>query len=77
VAERDDERVRETAVRDGLRSVVAVAAAVVAVVLAVAAVAIFVPGVRDLFAHLPIAIAVLVGGTAWVLWRITRNSPSR
>jgi xanthine/uracil/vitamin C permease (AzgA family) len=62
---------------DELRSVIAVAVAVVAVVLAVAAVAIFIPPVRDLFARLPIAIAVLLGGTAWVLWRITRHSPSR
>jgi hypothetical protein len=63
--------------RDELRAVLAVAAAVVAIVLVVAAVAIFVPPVRDVFARLPIAIAVLLGGTAWVLWRITRHSPSR
>jgi hypothetical protein len=75
VAEPDREL--ENALRHELRSVLAVAAAVVAVVLAVAAVTIFVPGVRDLFARLPIAIAVLLAGTAWVLWRITRHSPSR
>jgi xanthine/uracil/vitamin C permease (AzgA family) len=62
--------------RDELRPVLAVAAGVVAVVLAVAAVAIFVPEVRDVFARLPIAIAILIGGTAWVLWQITRRSPS-
>jgi xanthine/uracil/vitamin C permease (AzgA family) len=73
----DPDRGRQGGLRDELRSVLAVAAAVVAVVLAVAALAIFVPGVRDLFARLPIAIAVLLGGTAWVLWRITRHSPSR
>jgi hypothetical protein len=67
---------REGGLRRELRSVLAVAAAVVGVVLAVAALAIFVPGIRDLFARLPIAIAVLLGGTAWVLWRITRHSPS-
>jgi hypothetical protein len=62
--------------RDELRPVLAVAGGVVVVVLAVAAVAIFVPGVREVFARLPIAIAVLIGGTAWVLWQITRRSPS-
>jgi hypothetical protein len=75
VAEPDKER--ENLLRDDLRSVLAVAVAVVAVVLAVAALAIFVPGIHELFTRLPIAIAVLLGGTAWVLWRITRHSPSR
>jgi hypothetical protein len=77
VADHGPDRGRQGALRDELRSVLAVAAAVVGVVLAVAALAIFVPGIRDLFARLPIAIAVLLGGTAWVLWRITRHSPSR
>jgi hypothetical protein len=66
----------EAPLRDELRSVLTVAVAVVAIVLAVAAVAIFVPGVGDLFARLPVAIFVLLGGTAWVLWRITRRSAS-
>ena len=67
---------RESRPRDDLRAVLTVAALVVASVLAVAAVAIFIPTVGELFARLPIAIAVLLGGTAWVLWRITRRSAS-
>jgi len=66
----------ETRLRDELRPVLGVAGGVVAVVLVVAAAAIFVPAVRDVFARLPVAIAVLIGGTAWVLWQITRHSPS-
>jgi hypothetical protein len=72
----DPRRRPEAPLREELRPVLAVAVGVVAVVLAIAAVAIFVPGVRDVFARLPIAIAVLISGTAWVLWQITRRSPS-
>ena len=72
----DPRRRPEGPLRDELRPVLGVAAGVVVAVLAVAAVAIFVPGVRDVFARLPIAIVVLIGGTAWVLWQITRRSPS-
>ena len=57
-----------------LREVVLVAVLVVGGVLAVAALATFVQPVGDLFDRLPIAIAVLIGGTAWVLWRITRRA---
>jgi xanthine/uracil/vitamin C permease (AzgA family) len=73
----DPRRGGQGGLRGELRAVLTVAGAVVGIVLAVAALAIFVPAVRDLFARLPIAIAVLLGGTAWVLWRITRHSPSR
>jgi hypothetical protein len=66
---------RESRLADEIRSVVGVSVAVVVIVLAVAAVAIFVPGVGELFARLPIAIAVLLLGTGWVLWRITRRTP--
>jgi hypothetical protein len=59
--------------RDELREVGLLAVLVVGGVLAVAALAAFVPAVADLFDRLPIAIAVLIGGTAWVLWRITRR----
>jgi hypothetical protein len=72
----DSPRGPEAPLRDELRPVLAVAVGVVVIVLTIAAVAIFVPGVRDVFARLPIAIAVLIGGTAWVLWQITRRSPS-
>jgi hypothetical protein len=59
--------------RDEVREVGLLAVLVVGGVLAVAALATFVPAVADLFDRLPIAIAVLIGGTAWVLWRITRR----
>jgi hypothetical protein len=62
--------------RDELRAVIVVALLVVVAVLAIAALAIFVPPVREVFARLPIAILVLLGGTAWVLWRITRGPTS-
>jgi hypothetical protein len=71
----DPGHVADSRLRDELRAVVIVAAAVVLAVLAVAALAIFVPAVGQLFARLPIAIAVLLLGTAWVLWRIIRHSP--
>jgi hypothetical protein len=75
VPERQREPAVESRLRDELRAVVIVAAAVVLAVLGVAALAIFVPGVGELFARLPIAIAVLLVGTGWVLWRIIRRSP--
>lgn len=62
--------------QDELRAVLTVAVLVVAVVLAVAAVAIFVPGIGQLFNRVPIAIVVLIGGTGWVLWQITRRPAS-
>jgi hypothetical protein len=55
----------------GWREVLVVAAIVVAVVLVVAQVT---SGVsRDI--RTPATIVVLVAGTAWVLWRITRRQP--
>jgi hypothetical protein len=60
--------------QDELRSVLGVAFLVVAVVLVVAAAAIFVAPIGQLFNRVPVAIAVLVVGTAWVLWRITRRA---
>jgi hypothetical protein len=60
--------------RDELRDVGLAAVLVVGGVLGVAALATFLPPVRDLFDRLPIAIIVLIGGTAWVLWRITRRT---
>jgi hypothetical protein len=59
--------------RDEIREVALLAILVVGAVLGVAALATFVPPIRDLFNRLPIAILVLIGGTAWVLWRITRR----
>jgi UDP-N-acetylglucosamine:LPS N-acetylglucosamine transferase len=60
--------------RDEIREVGLLAVLVVGGVLGVAALATFVPPVHDLFDRLPIAIVVLIGGTAWVLWRITRRT---
>ncbi len=57
----------------GVREVIGVAAVVVAAVLAAAALTAVLP--RDLQAavfHTPLLIAVLVLGTAFVLWRILR-----
>jgi UDP-N-acetylglucosamine:LPS N-acetylglucosamine transferase len=59
--------------RDEIREVGLLAVLVVGGVLGLAAIATFVPPVEDLFDRLPIAIIVLIGGTAWVLWRITRR----
>jgi len=60
-----------------VRSVLLVAAVVVGVVLAIAAIGTFVPPVENLFGRLPIAIIVLVVGTAWVLWRIAGRPGAR
>ncbi len=68
---------RDGALRSELRSVVVLAAAVVGAVLLIAAIGIFVPPVEAAFDQLPIAIIVLVLGTAWVLWRVARRSGQR
>jgi hypothetical protein len=61
----------EPARQIGWREVLAVAAVVVAVVLVVAQLT---SGIsRDL--RTPATILILIGGTAWVLWRITRKPP--
>jgi purine-cytosine permease-like protein len=65
---------RDGNLRSELRSVILLAGAVVGVVLLVAAIGIFVPPVEAAFDQLPIAILVLVVGTAWVLWRVARRS---
>jgi hypothetical protein len=57
----------------GLREVLLVAGLVVALVLAADAITHVLPGdVQNVIVHTPIAIAVLVLGTAVVLWRILR-----
>ena len=61
----------------GLREVLAVAAAVVAVVLLAAAATALLPAdAQAVVFQTPLLIAVLVGGTGLVLWRILR-SPGR
>jgi len=67
---------------DGLRhevlTVLGVGGVVVAVVLGVAFGTSLLPtGVQEVVFHSPLLIAVLVGGTAWVLWRIGRRAGPR
>jgi hypothetical protein len=57
----------------GWREVVLVGAAVAAVGLGLALLSVLLPAFGELFNRLPIAIAVLIVGTVWVLWRITRR----
>lgn len=60
----------------GLREVVLVAVAVVGVVLGAALLTGLLPGeIQRLVYETPIAIAVLLVGTGWLLWRIARRTP--
>ncbi len=62
----------------GVPQVVAVAAAIVAVVVAAAALTGLAPApIRDLVLQTPLAIIVLVTGTAAVLWSVSRPSRPR
>ena len=68
--------------RPGLREALLVGALVVVAVLFAAAVTSVVPdSAREVVFRTPLLILVLIGGTALVLWRITRparpDSPSR
>lgn len=66
----------ETRPQPGLRQVLLVAAVVVAVVLGAAILtSLLPPAAQDLIFHGPVLIAVLVIGTAWLLWRIARPRP--
>jgi uncharacterized membrane-anchored protein len=70
VAERADRQ-------PGWREVVIVAVAVVAVVLGAAIVTSILPtSVQEIVFHTPLAIVVLIGGTGWLLWRISRRTGS-
>jgi uncharacterized membrane protein len=61
----------------GLSRVLLVASAVVAVVLGAAALTSLLPTeVQQVIFHGPVLIAVLVVGTAWLLWRISRGRPA-
>lgn len=60
----------------GLPQVLLVAAAVVAVVLGAAFLTSFLPdGIQSAIFQGPVLIVVLIGGTAWLLWRISRPRP--
>jgi uncharacterized membrane protein len=61
----------------GLSRVLLVATTVVAVVLGAAALTSLLPTeVQQVIFHGPVLIAVLVVGTAWLLWRISRGRPA-
>lgn len=52
------------------------AGSVVAVVLGLAILTSLLPdGVQDVVFHTPVAIAILIVGTGWLLWRISRREP--
>jgi hypothetical protein len=60
----------------GWREVVLVAAAVVVVVLAAAFGTSLLPtSVQEVVFRTPVAIGVLIVGTGWLLWRISRREP--
>ena len=61
----------------GWREVLLVAVAVVGVVLGAAALTGLLPTeIQQVIFHGPVLIAVLVIGTAWLLWRISRGRPA-
>lgn len=58
----------------GWRTVAFVAAGCVAVVLGAAVLTSVLPtSIQDLVFHTPLAIVVLIVGTGWLLWRISRR----
>ncbi len=60
----------------GWRDVALVAAAVVAVVMGAAIVTSLLPTtLQQVVFHTPLAIVVLILGTGWLLWRISRRRP--
>ncbi len=60
----------------GLRQVLLVAAAATAAVLGSALVTSFLPAeIQRFFFHQPVTIAILIVGTAFVLWRVATRRP--
>jgi hypothetical protein len=60
----------------GWREVIIVAAVVVAVVLGLSVLTSLLPStLQELFFRTPVAIVVLLVGTTWILWRISRRRP--
>jgi hypothetical protein len=56
--------------------VILLAVAVVAVVLGAAVLTSVLPAsVQNIVFHTPVTIAVLIVGTGWLLWRISRRGP--
>ncbi len=65
---------RPGAPEPGWRQVILVAGVAVAVVLGAAVLTSLLPtGFQEFVFHTPIAIAVLIVGTGWLLWRISRR----
>ena len=62
----------------GWREVLIVAGIAVAVVLGLAVLTSILPtGLQEIVFHTPLAILVLIVGTGWLLWRISRQPPAR
>ena len=60
----------------GWREVLMVAGAAVAVVLGAAILTSVLPtGLQEVVFHTPLTIIVLIVGTGWLLWRISRHPP--
>jgi FtsH-binding integral membrane protein len=69
----EPERVRR---QPGWREVLMLAGAAVAVVLGAAILTSILPtGIQEIVFHTPLAIIVLIAGTGWLLWRISRRPP--
>lgn len=67
----------ETRPEVGWRQVVVVAAAVVVVVLGAAVATSVLPTpIQEAIFHAPVLIGVLILGTGWLLWRISRGQPN-
>ena len=65
-----------TSRQPGWREVLLVAGAAVAVVLGAAVLTSILPtGLQEVVFHSPLAIIVLIAGTAWLMWRISRRPP--
>jgi FtsH-binding integral membrane protein len=60
----------------GWREVLLVAVAAVAVVLGAAVLTSILPtGIQEVVFHSPLVVVVLIAGTAWLMWRISRRPP--
>jgi uncharacterized membrane protein AbrB (regulator of aidB expression) len=60
----------------GWREVLIVAAVAVGIVLGLAVLTSVLPtGLQEIVFHTPLAILVLIIGTGWLLWRISRQPP--
>ena len=60
----------------GWREVLVVAGAAVAVVLGASILTSILPtDIQEVVFHTPLAIIVLIAGTGWLLWRISRRPP--